>query len=104
MGSSPVTATSFTGSPPALERLVDTLRRFFSAAAHPLADGDGLCAGFSGGPDSLALLIGLDRLRAERPFRLVAAHLDHGLDAGSSVRARGAEGLAASRNIPFVVE
>ena len=53
---------------------------------------------FSGGPDSTAMLWalvrGTRRLRDAGPTRLVAAHLDHGLDAGSAERADQATGIA----------
>jgi tRNA(Ile)-lysidine synthase len=40
--------------------------------------------GLSGGADSVALLDALASLRRRRGFRVVAAHLDHGLRAGSA--------------------
>lgn len=46
--------------------------------------GDGIVVGVSGGPDSVALLHVLNQLKSQRKFRLVAAHLDHGLRAESS--------------------
>ncbi len=102
MGSSPVTATSTAGPWPALTRLDSALQDFFAHPAHALFEGDGLCVGFSAGADSLALLVGLARLRSRRPLRLVAAHLDHGLDADSAARARAAGRLAAALDVPFV--
>ncbi|HSL81207.1 MAG TPA: tRNA lysidine(34) synthetase TilS [Thermoanaerobaculia bacterium] len=70
---------------------------------------DLLIVAFSGGPDSLALLAGLARFAPPRRLRLLAAHLDHGLDAGSAERAgramRAAEGMGiehvvARRDVP----
>lgn len=87
MGSSPVTAT------------IPVLGSFFRETA-PLRPGDRLVVAFSGGLDSTALLLGLSRL----DFDLVAAHLDHGLDAGSAGRAAAAAGVAARLGVSFVAE
>ncbi len=70
----------------------------------PLAPGDLVLAAFSGGPDSTALLVLLRDLVAERDGRLVAAHLDHGLDPGSAGRAVAAAELAHRLAVPFVSE
>lgn len=56
---------------------------------------------FSGGPDSLALLLAAARL-ARSGFAVVAAHLDHRLDPGSAGRAAVAAALAAKLGVPFV--
>jgi len=50
---------------------------------------------FSGGPDSLALLLVLRRLATALRLRPVAAHVDHRLDLGSQARAESARQLAA---------
>lgn len=52
---------------------------------------------FSGGPDSVCLLHRLLRVRIERP--LLALHIDHGLDADSSERARQAHSIAQSMGV-----
>jgi tRNA(Ile)-lysidine synthase len=83
--------------------LLLALERFFAAEA-PLAEGDRLVVAFSGGPDSTALLLGLARLAARRPFSLAAAHLDHGLDRGSAGRAEAARRLAGQIGVPFLAE
>ncbi len=44
-----------------------------------IRSGDGIVVGVSGGPDSVALLHVMNLLKSERNFRLVVAHLDHGL-------------------------
>lgn len=59
------------------------------------AAGEILVIAFSGGPDSLALLLAASRLAPRLQLELVAAHLDHGLDAGSAARAARARELAA---------
>lgn len=80
--------------------LIDSLHHFLFREADVRA-GDGLVVAFSGGTDSTALLWGLSRLAAEHDLSLVAAHLDHGLDAGSAGRARAAEKLADRLHVPF---
>ncbi|MGH9379140.1 MAG: tRNA lysidine(34) synthetase TilS, partial [Thermoanaerobaculia bacterium] len=62
-----------------------------------------LVVAFSGGPDSLALLWGLTRLRALR-VRPLAAHLDHALDPGSADRAELAAHLARRLDVPLRCE
>ncbi len=53
---------------------------------------------FSGGPDSLALLLAMAELSRESGVSLMAAHVDHGVDPGSGRRASAAAELA--RKIP----
>ncbi|HYN20105.1 MAG TPA: tRNA lysidine(34) synthetase TilS [Thermoanaerobaculia bacterium] len=81
--------------------ILSTLEAFFRVEA-PLEPGDGLIAAFSGGPDSTALLLGLARLAERRRCRLLAAHLDHGMDAGSAERSEAAQRLAERLGVPFV--
>ncbi len=57
-----------------------------------------LVVGVSGGADSLALLIGLEKLN----YDLIVAHLDHGLRPESSEDAAFVEALAGVRRLPFV--
>jgi tRNA(Ile)-lysidine synthase len=83
--------------------LLQALETFFRPPL-PLGPGDGLIAAFSGGADSTALLWGLTRLAAHRGARLLAAHLDHGLDPGSAGRAAAAAATAARLGVPFVAE
>lgn len=56
---------------------------------------------FSGGPDSLALLLAAKRQAPRLGLSVVAAHLDHALDAGSADRAERALQLARELDIPF---
>jgi tRNA(Ile)-lysidine synthase len=61
-----------------LPPLVASVARALRAAGRP-ARGETLVVALSGGADSVALLDALALLRRPRGFRLVAAHLDHGL-------------------------
>ncbi len=97
MGSSPVTAT--TSLQGALERSL----REHDASGSPGTPGRGepIVVAFSGGPDSLALLLVLRRLATALRLRPVAAHVDHRLDPGSQARAESARQLAAWLEVPF---
>jgi len=79
-----------------LEALQAFLRRL------PPDPDDRLVVAFSGGCDSTALLWGLARLAPSWDIRLVAAHLDHAMDAGSAARAVRAAGLARQLGVPLV--
>lgn len=60
-----------------------------------------IAVAFSGGPDSLALLIAAAAWARSRPGgRLVALTVDHGLRAGSAGEARAAARLAAALGVP----
>lgn len=67
------------------------------------AAGDVLVVAFSGGPDSLALLLAAAQLAPRVGLRLAAAHLDHALDPGSAARAARAGELAAHLEAPFLL-
>jgi len=86
---------------PSLDRIEAALDRFFAASAPSLAGRPGLVA-FSGGPDSTALLAAAARRARRLGTGLTAAHLDHGLDAGSAGRAEAARRLAAALGVPLV--
>jgi tRNA(Ile)-lysidine synthase len=83
--------------------LSPALERFFRRNA-PLAPGDRIVVGFSGGPDSTALLLGLRQLARRFPLGVSALHLDHGLDPGSAARAAAALRLAGEIGVPFAAE
>jgi tRNA(Ile)-lysidine synthase len=76
------------------------LEGFFQRS--PLTRGERLVVAFSGGGDSTALLWGLTRLAPGWGVGLVAAHLDHAMDAGSAARARRAAVLALRLGVPLV--
>jgi tRNA(Ile)-lysidine synthase len=79
-----------------LEALQACLRRL------PPDGGERLVVAFSGGGDSTALLWGLTRLAPSRGIHLVAAHLDHAMDAASAQRAAQAARLARRLGVPLV--
>lgn len=85
--------------PDALAVLDRALDRFFCHSA-PLDAGDTLLVAFSGGPDSLALLVAAARFQRRQNVRVLAAHLDHGLDSDSPRRAQAARRSAAELEIP----
>ncbi len=62
-----------------------------------LAPENPLLVGFSGGPDSSALLHALHMLG----YQVLVAHLDHGLRPESADDSRNAEQVAASYGVPF---
>ncbi|HEY1372924.1 MAG TPA: tRNA lysidine(34) synthetase TilS [Candidatus Binatia bacterium] len=67
-----------------------------------LARGDGVLAAVSGGPDSVALLHALSRLKEEFTLRLEVAHLEHGIRGEESrADARFVAALADRLGLPF---
>jgi tRNA(Ile)-lysidine synthase len=62
---------------------------------------DLLLVAFSGGADSTALLLALREVAPPLGCSLLAAHVDHGLDAGSAARAASAGAIAARLGVPF---
>jgi len=88
---------------PALDRVGAALDAFFAASAPELTHRAGLVA-FSAGPDSTALLAAAARRARRLGAGLTAAHVDHGLDAGSAGRAEAARRLAAALGVPVVAE
>jgi tRNA(Ile)-lysidine synthase len=63
--------------------------------------GETLVVGLSGGADSVALTDALASLRRRRGFRLVAAHLDHGLRPGSADDAAFCHALCEALEVPL---
>lgn len=71
---------------------------------HRMLDpGDAVIAGFSGGPDSTALLHLLHRLREPLRLRLSAAHVDHGLRPDAAEDAAAAGRFCQSLGVPITV-
>jgi tRNA(Ile)-lysidine synthase len=72
-----------------------------AAAARGLIDpGDHVLVGVSGGPDSVALLHALTRLRRDLGLRLTVGHVHHGLRGEADQDAAFVEGLAARLDCP----
>ncbi len=78
------------------QRVLVSLR----AVAPSLQDGS-LVVGFSGGLDSLGLLVILSKLQHVLGHDLLALHVDHQLRPDSSLDAEQAENLAAAIGVPF---
>jgi len=83
-----------------LPSLVAAVDRALQATGRPPRGGT-LVVGLSGGADSVALLDALASLRRRRGFRVVAAHLDHGLRAGSADDAAFCAGLCRRLDVPL---
>jgi tRNA(Ile)-lysidine synthase len=78
-------------------RVLRTIREY-----HMIAPGDTVIAGFSGGPDSTALLTVLGLLAAPLGFGLRAVHVNHSLRGEEAERdASFAEAFCRERKIPF---
>jgi tRNA(Ile)-lysidine synthase len=80
--------------------LIAAVDRALKAAGTPPRGGT-LVVGLSGGADSVALLDALAALRRRRGFRVVAAHLDHGLRPGSAGDAAFCAALCARLDVPL---
>ena len=78
---------------------LDHLAGFLESKAG-IEPGDRLLVAFSGGPDSTALLWGLQQIAPRLRFDLRAAHLDHGIDNESGARADQALALARRIGVP----
>ncbi len=78
------------------------LETFFRDRA-PLASGDVVLVAFSGGADSTALLTAICDHAGSRGIRVMAAHVDHGLDPASRERAEAAKKTATALGIHLVV-
>ena len=84
-------------------KFLDRLDAGLTLASIP--NGATLVVAFSGGPDSTALLAGLAHLGKQREFTLIAAHVNHQIQAGSSDRDQQAAGhIAESIGVEFKVE
>lgn len=81
-------------------RLLPALDRFFREQL-PVETGSKLLVAFSGGPDSTALLWGLDQLQRSAGFHIEAAHVDHRLDPDSPARAERARRTCERLEVPL---
>jgi tRNA(Ile)-lysidine synthase len=69
----------------------------------PALPADSCCwVAFSGGVDSHALLHALAALRPERPCRVAAVHVDHGLQAGAAAWDEHCRTVCAGLGVPYV--
>ncbi|HIE13398.1 MAG TPA: tRNA lysidine(34) synthetase TilS [Desulfotomaculum sp.] len=82
-----------------LPQVRETIRRF-----KMLQPGDLVVVGVSGGPDSIALLDLLYRLREEYRLNLHVVHLNHSLRQEAPLEAEFVKRLAASYRLPVTVE
>ncbi len=87
----------------ALRRLLNDVERSNRRNAF-LKEGDRILVGLSGGPDSVALLYLLVKMREKLELRLTAAHLDHGFSSEGRRRAFFCEKLCRALNVPLVAE
>src|SRR5689334_9839952 len=86
-----------------LRRIEPIVRRALGARRTALS-GSRLLVAVSGGADSTALLLALDRLAPEFGVTLHAAHLDHGLRGAASAADRAwVEALCLGRDIPLEI-
>ena len=70
-----------------------------------LSRGDGVLAGLSGGPDSVCLLVLLDRLRENFDINLYASYIEHGLRPDETpAEIDFCRQLCLSLNVPFSVK
>jgi len=86
--------------PPRLAKLCLAVEAFLVRECAHQARGVTWLAGFSGGPDSTALLVILHLLAPRLGADLVAAHLDHGLRPESGAEAARAAALCRELGIP----
>lgn len=82
--------------------LITLARRSLASLARPV-QGDTLLAAVSGGPDSMALLSVLARLREPLGFSLAAHGVDHGLRADADEELTLAASLADALDVPFSI-
>lgn len=80
--------------------LNSAVRRALEGGSLP-APGEALVCALSGGPDSVALLDALAALARRSGFRLVAAHLDHGLREASAADAAFCAALCERLGVPI---
>ena len=78
--------------------LKDSVTQFLNTHLNPDKP---VLLGFSGGPDSLALLHLLLECKQQKPLQLALAHVDHGWREESAAEAQQLHTLAVQLNIPF---
>lgn len=84
------------------DQIYEKVKNYIDTRDMIMAD-DIVAAGISGGADSVCLLHILWRLRQERPFRLVAVHVNHGLRKEAGEDAAFVRRLCETWEIPFLL-
>lgn len=84
-----------------LDAAVAAVRAAAGRAVQEAPPGAMLVVGFSGGTDSLALLLGASWTAARCGRRVVAVHVDHGLSPDAAQMALAAAALAETVGVPF---
>mgnify|MGYP001610427287 FL=1 len=79
-----------------LDKIQNTIKKFSL-----LAKADKVIVGVSGGPDSVALCLALQKLKEAWNLKLYVAHLDHGLRAGSGKDVEFVRKLCRNLEIEF---
>ena len=90
--------------PPAAAHFCLAVERFCTQELGLDLNGKKILAAFSGGADSLALLLALHCLCPRLGSSLVLGHLDHGLRASSGQEAKDAEALARQLGLACIVK
>lgn len=90
--------------PPAAARFCLAVERFCTQELRLELKGKRILAAFSGGADSLALLLALHCLCPRLGSSLVLGHLDHGLRASSGQEALAAETLARQLGLACIMK
>ena len=84
------------------DQIYEKVKNYIDTRDMIMAD-DIVAAGISGGADSVCLLHILWRLRQERPFLLVAVHVNHGLRKEAGEDAAFVKKLCEAWEIPFLL-
>ena len=84
------------------DQIYDKVKNYIDTQDMIMAD-DIVAAGISGGADSVCLLHILWRLRQERPFLLLAVHVNHGLRKEAGEDAAFVRRLCETWEIPFLL-
>ena len=83
---------------------MDLERHIAERVAVALPQGASVCAGLSGGLDSVVLVELLARAAGRRPFRLSAVHVHHGISPNADAWASFCESFCEARAIPISIE
>ncbi|MEA2684750.1 MAG: tRNA(Ile)-lysidine synthase [Chloroflexota bacterium] len=95
--------TALTRSGGRRDNLVEAILHACRADPVIAPSGGIVVVGYSGGPDSTALLHGLSRASRRLRLELHAVHVDHGLRDGSAADVAAAQAFCAEVRVPLVV-